>query len=74
MKRLKQGSCWLPRPSLLQIFSAKITKDSGSPKFRSARVITVNNLINAHSQINRSYLITPPPPFYAVKFVLNAPL
>ena len=34
---------------------------------------TVNDLINAHSQINASYLINAPPPPYAVKLVLNAP-
>ena len=33
--------------------------------------VTVNDLINAHSQINASYLINAPP--YAVKLVLNAP-
>ena len=36
--------------------------------------VTVNDLINAHSQINASYLINAPPPSpYAVKLVLNAP-
>ena len=34
--------------------------------------VTVNDLINAHSQINASYLINAPPP-YDVKLVLNAP-
>ena len=33
--------------------------------------VTVNDLINAHSQINASYLINARP--YAVKLVLNAP-
>ena len=35
--------------------------------------VTVNDLINAHSQINASYLINAPPPPYDVKLVLNAP-
>ena len=34
--------------------------------------LTVNDLINAHSQINASYQIKAPPP-YTVKLVLNAP-
>ena len=46
---------------------------------RSNMTNTVNDLINAHSKINAPYLIQnapnpPPPPGYAVKFVLNAPL
>ena len=35
--------------------------------------LTVNDLINAHSQINASDQINAPPPPYTVKLVLNAP-
>ena len=35
---------------------------------------TVNDLIDAHSQINSSYLINTPLHFFSVTFVLDAPL
>ena len=38
------------------------------------KMVTVNDLINAHSQINALYLINALPPPRGVKFILDAPL